>query len=60
MVMDYIFLILNFIYILYIFFFTLIYFTDSGRANKKEKICALKSFNGISINDYILPDNFDK
>ena len=60
MVMDYIFLILNFIYILYILFFSLGYFSDSGMAIKKEKIFALNSFNGIPINDYILPDNFDK
>ena len=51
MVMDYIFLILNFIYILYILFFSLAYFIDSGRAIKKIKKCTLNSFNGISIND---------
>ena len=58
MVMDYIFLCLNFIYSAYIILLTIIYFASSGVGIDNQISCTLISFNRIKINEYQLPYNF--
>ena len=60
MKMDYIFLILNFIYIAYLILISLSFFAESGIRVEKAKKCTLNSFNWIKIKSYSLPYNFDK
>ena len=57
--MDYAFIILHFLYIVFIILCTIVFFATSGRKITKSSKCILKSFNNIRINDYILPDNFN-
>ena len=60
MVMDYIFLFLNFIYIIYLLILSCIFFHYSGSRIINTKVCILKLFEGIKIESYRLPENFDK
>ena len=58
MKMDYAFLILNFIHILFLIFCTYCFFMEIGNRVTITTICTLKSFNNMIIDDYMLPDNF--
>ena len=58
MVMDYIFIFLNFFYIIYLVFSSYIYFADCGINIKTITEIDLISFNDIKINDFSLPENF--
>ena len=60
MVLDYLFLIINFIYILLILTFSIFYFKDSGNDMHFEINYFLTSFNKIKINNYELPKDFEK
>jgi hypothetical protein len=58
MVLDYLFLIINFIYIIIILIPSIIYFKDSGNDMHFEINNFLTSFNKIKINNYELPKDF--
>ena len=60
MVLDYLFLVFNFFYILMVFGITLSYIFLSGRDVSNEIKCSLNSFNNIKINSYDLPEDFYK
>ena len=60
MVLDYIFIFLNTIYILIYVCFTRDYFECSGSEISISKKNVLVSFNGINIAQYELPSDFDK
>ena len=57
-VLDYIFLFLHFIYILYLFIGTSCFFQYLGKNIKRESVTILKSFNKIKIKEYKLPNDF--
>jgi len=57
-VMDYIFLVLNFIHIALNILNTIAYFHDGGTDVEHITQCALISFNNVKIENFELPDNF--
>ena len=60
MVLDYTFIILNLIYISCIICTTYFFFKSCGTGTKVYNKNILISFNNINIEEYRLPDNFDK
>ena len=58
MAMDYVFLILNFIHIIYFLFSTYIFFKEIGSGIYYSIKYSLVSFNNIIIKTYKLPDDF--
>ena len=58
--MDYTFLVLNFFCFLYVLLLSVIFFRNSGKNIAYKSFYVLESFNGIKINNFILPFNFDK
>ena len=60
MVMDYIFIFFNFIYAIIFIIETIVYFESSGRKIVNKYKYYLISFDNIKINEYELPDNFEK
>ena len=57
-ILDYIFIILHFIYILYLIIGTILFFSYLGKNVNKEEVLLLKSYNKIKIKEYKLPNNF--
>ena len=62
MIMDYIFIFINFLHIIVVLIFIIDFFYESGYyiRNNLKTFFKLISFNNIKINDFQLPDNFDK
>ena len=58
MVMDYVFIFLHVLYMIYIFLLSCIFYSESGKDIKTVKYCYLKSFNYIKIQEYFLPEDF--
>ena len=59
MVMDYIFIFLNFFDLLYLFIISFVYCSGKYDNYRTEINYFLTSFNYIKINNYMLPDNFN-
>jgi hypothetical protein len=59
-VMDYIFIVLNFIHIVFIIINTIGYFKEGGMYIQHITQCNLMSFNNIQIKQFELPMNFPK
>ena len=57
-VMDYIFIILNFFYNIYFLYNIIIFLKESGSSYETTINFMLTSFNNIKINNYFLPQNF--
>lgn len=60
MIMDYIFIILHFLHISTLILVTYLFFKESGIKISFSEKCVLTSFNNVNIQNYILPNNFDK
>ena len=60
MVLDYLFLIFNIFYISIFIFLTKFYFTESGTRIRIVSKIVLTSYNNIQIENYNLPENFNK
>ena len=60
MVLDYLFLCFNLIYMILFLYSTIIFFKSSGYRIRLVSKTVLVSFNGIKIEDYNLPENFKK
>lgn len=60
MTCDYIFIILNSLFILYMLFVTYLYYVDAGKKIEVFIKYFLTKFKNIEINNYLLPDNFHK
>ena len=60
MVMDYIFIVFNFIYSVYFIIITLFFYGLSGQDIVNRYKYYLLSFDNIKINEYELPDDFEK
>ena len=60
MTMDYIFIFLNFFYILYLLCFSIMYFCESGKSIHTSTNYYLTMFNDIKIFKYAVPINFHK
>jgi len=56
--MDYIFIILNFFYNIYILYNIILFLKESGSSYETTINFMLTSFNNIKINNYFLPQNF--
>ena len=59
MVLDYLFIILNFIYMIYIILSIIFYYFDAGKSLTTFIEYFLTKFKGIDIQNYELPNNFD-
>ena len=59
-VMDYIFIVLNFIHIVFIILNIIGYFQEGGMSIQHITLCTLISFNNIKIESFVLPENFPK
>ena len=59
-VMDYIFIVLNFLHIIFIILNIIGYFKEGGISNQHVTKCTLLSFNNIKIHSFELPENFPK
>jgi hypothetical protein len=59
-VMDYIFIVLNFIHIVFIILNIIGYFYEGGMSNRYITQCTLMSFNNVLIQPFGLPENFPK
>ena len=59
-VMDYIFIVLNFIHIVFIILNIIGYFYEGGMSNRYITQCTLMSFNNVLIQSFGLPENFPK
>ena len=60
MICDYILIILIFLYIIFIVIFISIYFSNAGNSVAKRKKIILTKFRDIEINNFNLPDDFNK
>ena len=60
MTCDYIFIILNSLFILYMLFITYLYYIDAGKKIDVFIKYILIRYKDININGYLLPDNFHK
>ena len=60
MLCDYILIILIFLYIIFIVIFISIYFSNAGNSVAKRKKIILTKFRDIEINNFNLPDDFNK
>jgi hypothetical protein len=60
MTCDYIFIILNSLFILYMLFLTYLYYIDAGKKIEIFTKYILIRYKNIEISNYLLPDNFHK
>ena len=60
MTCDYIFIILNSLFILYMLFVTYLYYVDAGKKIEIFIKYILTKYKNIEISNYLLPDNFHK
>ena len=60
MTCDYIFIILNSLFILYMIFVTYLYYSDAGKKIEIFVKYILTGYKDIEINGFLLPDNFHK
>ena len=60
MTCDYIFIILNSLFILYMLFVTYLYYVDAGKKMEIFIKYILTKYKNIEISSYVLPDNFNK
>ena len=60
MTCDYIFIILNSLFILYMLFLTYLYYIDAGKKMEVFIKYILTRYKNIDISHYLLPDNFNK
>ena len=60
MTCDYIFIILNSLFILYMLFVTYLYYVDAGKKIEIFIKYFLTNYKNIEISNYLLPDNFHK
>ena len=60
MTCDYIFIILNSLFILYMLFVTYLYYVDAGKKIEIFIKYFLTNYKNVEISNYLLPDNFQK